>query len=871
MNAAIIFAQPSLLWESRFHGPIANDQGNAIAVDAAGNVYVVGASDEPSGSSDYLTIKYNPAGDTLWTRRYNGSANGLDEALAIQVDASGNVYVTGRSQGAGSGYNMVTIKYNSAGVQQWAVVFSGATNSINIGYNLAVDVFGNVYVVGGNSTNSGVAIKYNSSGVFQWSRNLASFGPYQNKIFIKISPYDGNIIVTGGFNIHSTYYVYTLNPANGTIIQSHNTALITIKGIPTALELDGLGNIYVTCSFANSTSSVSRTVTTTRFNQTSQSHNWYHSTTVPGNSGTVVGVDMKMDNDFNLYIPIRWYDGANFRIIVKKLTSGGSVVWQTPWDEGIEGTPVALTLSKITSPPEIFVAGYTGLGDFKTIKYNNDGDTIWVKTYDCGSNGTDIAAAMVIDNCDNLYITGSSNCDGTFKDVKTIKYSTATPPVITPPGPITFCQGSSATLTASLAQSYEWSTGETTQSIVVSSSGNYSITTTNAEGCPAASASISVTELPPPIATITGNPSFCEGGSTVLTASIASSYQWSNGATTRSITVATAGDYYVIVTDAAGCSAVSQTTTVVELPPPPVAITASGPTTFCPGGSVILTATQANSYSWNTGDTTQNILVSATGNYSVTINDSENCPASADTSVTVTPVATLTLVPDSTTCDNEDGSIITNISGGSPIESFEWSNGATTQNIVNLPGGTYSLTVTDVNQCTVTAQATVEGKISPTVDLGPDTTVNQGQVVILNAAGPGITQYKWSTDETTPSITVTTTGTYSVTVTNSFGCMASDAIVVTVLVSTDNERDQFKITAMPNPANDVLHIKCEGRSTTSVKLLDSTGRLLIQDNSFAPDGAIRTLRLENIPAGTYFLEVGGRDFREVITIIKANN
>ncbi|MCB9267240.1 MAG: SBBP repeat-containing protein [Lewinellaceae bacterium] len=163
------FAQPPLLWESTHHGAIADDQPNAMAIDDAGNVYVTGYTDTPSETTDYLTIKYSADGDILWARTYNGAANGNDAAHGLKVDASGNVYVTGQSQGAGDGVNMVTIKYNAAGVQQWVAVHSGAANSINIGYNIATDVFGNVYAAGGNSINGGVLVKYNASGTAQWA------------------------------------------------------------------------------------------------------------------------------------------------------------------------------------------------------------------------------------------------------------------------------------------------------------------------------------------------------------------------------------------------------------------------------------------------------------------------------------------------------------------------------------------------------------------------------------------------------------------------------------------------------------------------------------------------------------------------------
>src|SRR5205814_711828 len=114
---------------------------------------------------------------------------------------------------------------------------------------------------------------------------------------------------------------------------------------------------------------------------------------------------------------------------------------------------------------------------------------------------------------------------------------------------------------------------------------------------------------PLPSATIgaSGATTFCAGGSVTLTASSASSYLWSNGATTQSITVNANGDYSVTVTGGNGCSATSAATSVTVNPLPSPAISASGATTFCAGGNVTLTASSASSYLWSNGATTQSI------------------------------------------------------------------------------------------------------------------------------------------------------------------------------------------------------------------------------------------------------------------------
>ena len=361
----------------------------------------------------------------------------------------------------------------------------------------------------------------------------------------------------------------------------------------------------------------------------------------------------------------------------------------------------------------------------------------------------------------------------------------------------------------------------------------------------------------------------CQGNSVMLSSSAASSYLWSNGATTPSITVSSPGSYSVTVTNAAGCVGSSSATTVNVESPPIATITPSDSTTFCQGGSVILTASQANTYQWKTGPTTLNISISATGVYSVTITNAAGCTASASISVNATPVATITLEPNDTTCGNTDGFIITNVAGGSLIASFLWSHGATTQNISNLAGGTYSLTATDVNGCIVTAQATVVGRVYPTVDLGPDITIDSGQqaTLIPNATGSGLS-YLWSTNATTPTITVTVGGVYSVTVTNSDGCTATDAVVVNVITSVEDPSSKLRITVFPNPTNDVVYITCEGGATLSARVVNVLGEQLLIDTTPIPDGEVRTLSLSDLSAGYFFVEVIGEDFRKMTPFVK---
>ena len=350
---------------------------------------------------------------------------------------------------------------------------------------------------------------------------------------------------------------------------------------------------------------------------------------------------------------------------------------------------------------------------------------------------------------------------------------------------------------------------------------------------------------------------------------------WSGpGVSNNSFSPATAGtgNHTLSFTPNADQCANINAISVTVNPAPIATITATGPVNLCPGGSVILTASQASAYQWNTGATSQSIIVNAGGNYSVSIFNDAGCFANTSLSVSVMPVASLSLATTNTSCGNSDGIILANVSGGSQIVSFAWSNGATTQHLVNLPGGTYAVTATDVNGCTVTAQTMVISRINPTVSLGPDLFINHGQQILLTptATGSGLT-YSWSTGANTPTITINAAGIYSVTVTNQDGCSASASVAVTVVSSTSDRDNRYKIKVFPNPTTDVLYIQCDAHATESVRLMNIVGKRLLEDATPLPDGAIRTLRLYDIPEGSYFIEVIGSDFRKIVPVIKTSS
>jgi hypothetical protein len=137
-------------WVALYNGPgNSGDAAVALVVDAAGNVYVTGHSIGAGGDFDYATIKYDAAGLERWVARYNGPGNAGDQASALAIDAAGDVYVTGGSIGAGSGLDYATVKYDAEGNERWVARYNGPGNTTtDFAAAVAVDEAGNVYVTG---------------------------------------------------------------------------------------------------------------------------------------------------------------------------------------------------------------------------------------------------------------------------------------------------------------------------------------------------------------------------------------------------------------------------------------------------------------------------------------------------------------------------------------------------------------------------------------------------------------------------------------------------------------------------------------------------------------------------------------------------
>ncbi|MEO8151181.1 MAG: T9SS type A sorting domain-containing protein [Bacteroidia bacterium] len=448
------------------------------------------------------------------------------------------------------------------------------------------------------------------------------------------------------------------------------------------------------------------------------------------------------------------------RSTTSALTSGSTLRFE--YDNTIEGTATATYVS----------------GEMKAQRYELiSPNTGWHTPYPSQSDGVGGGAIRYVNHpakfIDNTY------CIWTIVHTNGVQPPlggggcTTTSPTITPNGPTTFCTGSVA-LTSSTATSYLWSTGATTKSITVSTSGSYTVMVSDVSGCTGISVPTVVTAGITATITTGGPTTFCQNDSVLLSGTSAATYTWSTGATTQSIYVKTASTYYVVAANANGCTALSNSIVVTVNTLPVATITAGGPTTFCLGDSVTLTSSTGAAYLWSTGATTKSIKVFNTGTYTVTVTKANGCSKksnSVNVTVGVTPPPTITANGPITFCSG--GSVALTSSSSS---SYNWSTGATTQSITVNTTGSYFVAITGTGGCTTqsnTINVTVTQGVTPTISASGPTTFCPGQNVILSCS-PAST-YLWSTGATSQSIAVSTAGSFVVTITDAGGCTAVSA------------------------------------------------------------------------------------------------
>ncbi|MFK8007335.1 MAG: LamG-like jellyroll fold domain-containing protein [Saprospiraceae bacterium] len=326
------------------------------------------------------------------------------------------------------------------------------------------------------------------------------------------------------------------------------------------------------------------------------------------------------------------------------------------------------------------------------------------------------------------------------------------------------------------------------------------------------------------------------------------SYAWSTGASTQDISSLAAGDYTVTVTDENTCQ-LSETYRITE--PDTISATAVISDVECFEGNdgaiaqTVSGGTPPYSFIWSNGATVEDISGLTVGTYTVSITDFYNCPIEIKSYIVAEPTdLTISETHSDVTCYNgSDGNISITPSGGTPIYNYLWSNGATTNNLNSIVAGTYTLTVTDANNCSESISVIVgestEIIASATIDSVLCNGGNTGSISLSVSGGNPGYSYDWNTSATTSTINGLVASTYTVTITDNSSCSIVNSFTVgepPVLNTTISKTDPL----------------CFGETTGELTANPTGGTT---SYSYEWNTGAITQTINNLGAGTYTVTV----------------
>lgn len=431
-----------LLWDTTWNSPsFMDDVPNDMAIDGNGNIFICGIAepDTVTGSMDYITLKYAPNGALLWQVQYsrNGVVSGKDEAAALALDNNGDCYVTGRSSN-GSDDDMITFKYNGS---NGAVLFTQIYNSgsgDDRGVDVVVDNNGD-FIVTGRSDNGNNqdfrTIKYSNAGGILWSKFYN--GPAnQNDRPVKIAVNAANdVYVTGEGDVDNSSaidYDYVLVKYNsaGTSQWVQRIGSNAENDTPSDIAIDFSGNIVITGKADMNTNPLitNNDFMTVKYTPTG-THLWtkFHAGTRAGGTGSDIASSIYIDDSDNVYIGGGAENtGTQKDAVIIKYDNGGNTTWLRDYNG--EGDFSESSRSIVIDANEnSYMGGYSFQEshnrDILLVKLAGNGDTLCTFLLDGSQNDDDEIEAMAIDASGNVYATGYVKNVGQKSDMFTMKFN----------------------------------------------------------------------------------------------------------------------------------------------------------------------------------------------------------------------------------------------------------------------------------------------------------------------------------------------------------------------------------------------------------------------------------------------------------------
>jgi hypothetical protein len=402
-----------------------DDRPEKMAIDLNGNVYVTGTVQTTTEGSNIMTVKYSSDGILQWAIPYNQSSNINDFASSLITDSIGNIYVLGYTGYNLGPYDIVTIKYSSNGTQQWAKIYNGTSaNTDDTPGNLAIDNIGNVYVCGSagdqNGQGNAFLIKYNSFGDSVWVKryfNGVHYAGFGDIILDRL----GNIYVTGNTSIYlgfpttvsRTSCLTAQYDSSGVLLWSalsNDTQNYVYEG-SVGIALDSSRNIFITGSTSN-TNSTSSFLTIKYSNSGAQLWRKIYSGPIIYSSA----VNVWVDRSNNAYVTGNSaITSNNVDFLTIKYDSNGDSIWVRRYGGPTNGGSGSLA-TVIDDSSNIYITGSNSTG-MTSFKYSKDGNQLWTVSY------PGLSKDIGIDRQQNIFVSGANADSGNGFDYLTIKYS----------------------------------------------------------------------------------------------------------------------------------------------------------------------------------------------------------------------------------------------------------------------------------------------------------------------------------------------------------------------------------------------------------------------------------------------------------------
>ncbi len=460
------------------------------------------------------------------------------------------------------------------------------------------------------------------------------------------------------------------------------------------------------------------------------------------------------DNDFDEY---QWNTGST-----------DTAIWVsepgTYWVEGYWGDCVVTDSIQISVSPDFDLGNDTTLciGDTLELDPGDFAQYLWFN----GTTDPTISLYQPGDYLVWVLITDSLGCAAIdslhlsiINDSTTVSLGNDT----------TLCEGSEMILYPGVYEGYTWNTGSTDSALMINEAGTYWVTVFG--NCGSGSDTIVIDTYPPPEPDLGPDTTICEETSLTLDPGAGFvNYFWHDSTTNQTNTITGTGIYWVRVTDENGCTA----TDTIQVGFAPALMVNLGPdTTICSGDDFVLSPGEGfETYTWQNGNNEPFLEVNEAGTYWVHVTDPNGCSGGDTIAIAMNPSPVVSLGNDTVVCA---GASLTLEPAGS-YSSYTWQDNSTLPFYEVTASGLYSVTVTNNYNCPATAEIIVEVS-SPEVNLGADTLVCEGDELIFDA-GPGFNNYLWQDSTTSQTMSFDSTGTYSVLVTDAFGCQGGDSVWV---------------------------------------------------------------------------------------------